>query len=378
MTPFVLISGDFVTTGGMDRANYSFASYLARHGHSVALVAHRAAPELLDLPTVRLHRVPKILGSYLLSGPLLDQAGRFWARRLARAGARVVVNGGNCEFGDVNWVHYVHAAFAPSGDGMLAQRLRRQIGHQLFRRAERRALQRARLVIANSMVTRDDLLERVGLDPTRVQVVYYGIDPEVFHPATPAERSSIRVRMGWTLDRPLIAFVGALGDRRKGFDTLFAAWQILCRDRGWDCGMVVMGAGAELPAWKARAALAGLAERICFLGFRQDVPELLRACDALVSPTRYEAYGLNVHEALCCGLPAFVSGNAGVAERYPVPLHDLLLPDPGDVTDLVERLRAWRANPGRHFAALREVSDSWRAYTWEHMAEALRVRIEAA
>ena len=47
-----------------------------------------------------------------------------------------------------------------------------------------------------------------------------------------------------------------------------------------------------------------------------DVPNLLRAADCLVAPTRYEAYGLGVHEALCCGLPGIVSADAGVAERY--------------------------------------------------------------
>ncbi|MDK2408772.1 glycosyltransferase [Aphanizomenon sp. PH219] len=54
---------------------------------------------------------------------------------------------------------------------------------------------------------------------------------------------------------------------------------------------------------------------INFLGFRADVPNLLRAADCLVAPTRYEAYDLGVHEALCCGLPAIVSADAGVDER---------------------------------------------------------------
>src|SRR5262249_56896294 len=102
-------------------------------------------------------------------------------------------------------------------------------------------------------------------------------------------------------------------------------------DRAWDAVWLVGGTGSELPAWRRRVADEGLADRVRFLGFRRDVPDMLRAVDALVAPTRYEAYGLGVHEALCCGLPAFVTATAGVAQRFPPELADLLLPQPRGV-----------------------------------------------
>jgi len=53
--PYVLVTGDFVLTGGMDRANYALASYLAgREGAEVHLVAHRAADDLTARPGVTL------------------------------------------------------------------------------------------------------------------------------------------------------------------------------------------------------------------------------------------------------------------------------------------------------------------------------------
>jgi glycosyltransferase involved in cell wall biosynthesis len=130
---------------------------------------------------------------------------------------------------------------------------------------------------------------------------------------------------------------------------------------------VVVGAGPALEGW--RHAAAALGDSVEFLGFRADVPEVLRACDALLSPTRYEAYGLNVHEALCCGLPALVSRSAGVAERYPTELDDLLIPDPDDATDLAARLRRWRERNGHLSAVLAGFSARLRSWTWDHMAE---------
>ena len=165
-----------------------------------------------------------------------------------------------------------------------------------------------------------------------------------------------------------MAFVGALGDRRKGFDTLFEAWRRLARDPGWDARLVVVGAGAALRALAA-GGRAGSGDSVAFLGFRDDVPEVLRACDALVSPARYEAYGLNVHEALCCGLPALVARSAGVAERYPAELADLLIPDPDDAADLAARLRRWRdGRRPRVGEALAAFSERLRATTWDDMA----------
>ena len=288
--------------------NYALACYLAGRGVQVHLVTHRAWADLAARPNVHVHRVARPGGSHLLGMPLLARAGRRWARRLAPGGARVVVNGGNCAGGDVNWVHYVHAAWAPLADGGPARRLKAAAAHRYFLRTEGARVRRARRVVANSEGTRVALIERLGLPPERVRVVYYGSDPGRFRPPTAAERAGARGRLGWAEDgRPAVAFVGALGDRRKGFDTLFAAWRTLAGRPSWDARLVVVGAGAALAAWRARAAAAGLGRSVQFLGFRGDVPAVLAACDLLVSPARYEPYGLNVHEALCCGLPALVS-----------------------------------------------------------------------
>ena len=79
------------------------------------------------------------------------------------------------------------------------------------------------------------------------------------------------------------------------------------------------------------------------MGFTKEAAKLVVAADALISPTFSEAYGLGVHEAICCGLPAFVTRTAGVAERYPDDLSDLLLDAPPTPADLARRLRKWRS-----------------------------------
>ncbi len=376
MRPYLLVAGDFVESGGMDAANHALATFLARQGAEVHLVTHRAAEALAEHPNVTVHQVPKPLGSYLLGEPLLNHVGRYWASRIESRGGRVLVNGGNCQWGDINWVHYVHSAYSPTTSGSGLRLLKHQWAHRRFVREERKALQRANVVITNSERTKRDLVEQLSVPGQRIHTVYYGTDPDRFHPPTQEERCAIREKLGWSADQPIVVFIGALGDRRKGFDTLFAAWQALCADPIWDATLVVIGTGAELPGWTAHAVNAGLDSRIRFLGFRTDVPQLLAACDALVAPTRYEAYGLAVQEALCCGIPALVTQTAGVAERYPTELHDLLVPDPDNVGTLVARLRAWRDNQPEFQRKVAAFSVELRSHTWSQMASQIVSRCD--
>jgi glycosyltransferase involved in cell wall biosynthesis len=367
---WLIVAGDFVLQGGMDRANRELARYLATDA-PVHLVAHRVDPELAAHPNVTVHIVPRPFGKHLLGQPLLAHTGRQWAARLAREGFRVVVNGGNCLWPDVNWVHCVHAAYPTPKSGGAIRRLKQEFVHSRDRRSERRAIRSARLVLCNSRRTANDVVERLGVRAERVRVVYFGCEPQRLTPVTAAHRAECRRRLGWD-DRPWVAFVGQLGNRVKGFDTLFAAWERLGREVGWDANLVVVGDGPDRPAWQSRAIAHGLVERVRFLGFRTDVPEILAACDAVVAPSRYDAYGLAVHEALCRGLPAIVSAKAGISERYPPHLQDLILQDPEDVGELTERLRHWRTNLENYTARVRPFADELRSRTWADMARDIR------
>jgi glycosyltransferase involved in cell wall biosynthesis len=383
MSAWLLVSGDFTPYGGMDMANYALASHLARSGRAAAdvhLVAHQVSPELAGFPRdrgiIKVHRVPRPFGIHRVGEPLLRATARRVQRQLASEDLCSLANGGNADLGDLNWVHYVHAAFDPPAAG-LGNRLRLARNHKRYVVEEQQALSRARLVICNSNRTADDVVKLVGVPRDRTRVIYYGIDSVKFGRVDAAERDAARRMLGLPPARLLALFVGALGDRRKGFDTVFDAWHTLCRRSEWDVDLVVAGSGAELEAWKARSARALPEGRIRFLGFTHDMPAVFAAGDLLIHPARYEPYGLAVHEALCRGLPALVSATAGVAERYPADLGQLLLQDPASAAELVARLSAWRADDGVA-DRVAEFAARLRARTWEHMArEIVELRGEA-
>lgn len=376
MIPWLLATGDFTTLGGMDRANHALASFLAHSGHAVHLVAHRIESALASTAGVHPHIVPRPFGAHLAGAPLLARAAAHQAR-VMRSPSCVLMNGGNGAIGTPTWVHYLHAAYAPERAGSLRARASSVAGRRYYLARERAALRAAPLIICNSERTARDVEEHYGVERTRLRVIYYGSDANLFANVTAEERTAARHALGVSNGRLAAVFIGALGDRRKGFDVLFDAWQMLSRDAGWDVDLLVAGAGVEAATWAVRARNAGIDRSVRVLGFREDVQTVLAASDVLVHPARYEAYGLGVHEALCRGIPAIVTDGAGVTERYPKSLGGLIVPSPIQRDALIAALRAWRTLASEWRSRTESAAASLRARSWDEMAAEITTAVSA-
>jgi glycosyltransferase involved in cell wall biosynthesis len=346
----------------MDMANLGLAEYLGRRGEETHIVTHRADAAVSKLPSVVTHIVIRPLGSNLLGEVLLERAAWSVYRKLKSRRPIVVVNGGNVRLPrSVNWVHFVHKA----SDGDLAY-FRRLVRFRNIRR-ERLALGGAEVVVADSQRTAADLRNLLALDPSKIATIYYGIDRARFLPAAPEEKARLARNVPLSFHPYHAVFVGGLGDGRKGFATVFSAWEMLERMGGLDVGLVVVGTGREEQKWQ-RLARQREVTGIQFLGFRPDVSAIIRSVDVMVAPSLYEPYGLAVHEALCCGIPAITSDTSGVAEQFTPELKPLLLHDPRSVEELVQKVVAWRAEIERYKGAVVPLSSRLRARSWDDMA----------
>jgi glycosyltransferase involved in cell wall biosynthesis len=161
-------------------------------------------------------------------------------------------------------------------------------------------------VVAVSGHTAEKALARGTPGP--VQVILNGVEP--VRPARP--HAEVRAELGFPPDRVLGVIVARL-DRVKGYDVLLEALARLQKDAA--PAILALGDGPERPALEQQAAELGLGpDRLRFLGFRSDTPDLLAAGDFFVLPSRNEGLPLSVLEAMGQGLPVIVTPVGGIPE----------------------------------------------------------------
>jgi hypothetical protein len=368
---WLIISGDFVRSGGQDRANYELAKYLAGCGEAVYLICHRVDDHLR--PLVHVCLVPRPWNSHFLGGWLLRAKAHSLYRRLTSAGPlRVVANGGNFASPDVNWVHAVHAAWRVSDRGApLFERLKLRIVKFVARYHERRALGAARLVLVNSDRSRDALLHLFELDSSSVHRVYPGLDESAGSFSSSA-RLEARRRLGVNHETTVIGFIGALGyDRTKGFDlALRIVAQLQSRFQG---RVLLIAAGVgTVGLWQSEIRRNSLDGRVQLLGHLSSTREMLAACDFMLAPSRYDSYGLAAAEALGSEIPAFLARTSGVAERVPGELRWLVLDDVEDVARNVQQIGTAFPLKQHQVKALSEFAKQLRLGNWMAMAERIK------
>jgi glycosyltransferase involved in cell wall biosynthesis len=196
-----------------------------------------------------------------------------------------------------SWVCSVHGIYANHWRGRKTLPLFKFIWHQ------------ADQIIAISVAVKKWLVKDCGLAPEKVQVVYYGIEPERW--SLPSQD----LRSKWELNGQLL--VGTVGrlEPVKGHDILIRAMPsvvhqfpqamlLIAGHDPWDYGRVLERLTAQL----------GMSGHVRFLGFQNDVPSFLHAIDVFAFASRTEGFGQVVIEAMAAGKPVVVSGIAPLTE----------------------------------------------------------------
>lgn len=203
-----------------------------------------------------------------------------------------------------------------------------------------KALNRAARVIANSRAIARACIE-AGIEQQRVVMIYNPIDLEAF--SVPAE-TGVGVRE--ELNIPSSALVaGAVGQVQpeKGLGEFVEA-AIRLASTYPDIHFLIVGAVPSVPAYEVFAESlrnwvreSGLEQRVRFLGFREDVPEVMQAFDILVVPSWTESFGRVAAEGQAAGCAVIGTGVGGLPEIITDGVDGLLI-KPKDVDGLVKAI----------------------------------------
>lgn len=188
---------------------------------------------------------------------------------------------------------------------------------------DRRASRLTDVVIAVSEPLAGRLRRHVVAYPDRVRVVINGVDTDTLRPGTVP---GLRDELALGAEDLVIGSVGRL-ERIKGYDVMVESLGRLGRmapDRR--VVLVLVGDGRERPALEARARELGLAGRIRFLGWRQDLPRLLATFDLFTLASRSEGTSVSLLEAMSAGVCPVVTDVGGNADVLGPDLRHRLVP----------------------------------------------------
>jgi glycosyltransferase involved in cell wall biosynthesis len=162
-------------------------------------------------------------------------------------------------------------------------------------------------VTAVSQAVADAYVESHAVRPARVTVLPNGVDVEAFRPDA-AVRTQVRNKLGLT-DEFLWYAAGRL-EPVKDYPTMLRAFA----DLPESAQLVVAGSGSRKSALLRIAESLGIAQRVRFLGFEQDVHRWMQAGDGFVLSSLWEGLPVSLLEAGACGLPCVATAVAGTRD----------------------------------------------------------------
>ena len=233
-------------------------------------------------------------------------------------------------------VHTVHGFAFPAAKSGLQRRI--------FHAMEWMGARCSHLVICLHEEDARICREQLKLPAERVAILPNGIDLEKFSPVASGDQlRALRSDLGLPVDRQLITMVGRLWEQKDPGCLVEAYCQLWQKgDPGTD--LILVGDGDLRQQLQQRVKTAGLQAHVHFLGWRTDTPDLLRASDIFVLPSRWEGMPLAILEAMGTGLPVVVSDIPGNRHLVAHEQQGLLFPME-NVTALADALHLLIVNP---------------------------------
>lgn len=200
--------------------------------------------------------------------------------------------------------------------------------------------------------------EVLRIPPDRLATVVNGVVTPPY-----GERDAIRARLGLRPDSFAFGFVGRFSPQ-KAPERLVEAFRRIAAERP-EAELAMVGFGELEEDIKIQIMEAHLSERV-HLGTAMTGPEAMRAFDALVMPSRYEAMSYVMLEAAAAGLPMVLSDVGGASTVVEHGVNGLIVPNSDDPEELTEAMLTV-SSPERHPAMKTAAALRTNRFTLERM-----------
>jgi phosphatidyl-myo-inositol dimannoside synthase len=206
-------------------------------------------------------------------------------------------------------------------------------------------LQQADRVLANSHFTAG-LVQQVGVDPKRIEVVHPGCDINHFRPMSPRKDLKERLLGARYKDQVLLTVSGLVA--RKGHDMVIRALPRLLESVS-SITYLIVGDGPCRAQLESLCMSVGVREHVVFAGRipDEDLPEIYALSNVFVMPSReqlelrdVEGFGIVFLEANACARPVIGGRSGGIPDAIVDGVTGLLVSpnDPEDIANAIKRL----------------------------------------
>lgn len=220
----------------------------------------------------------------------------------------------------------------------------------------------ARVVLADSNATRDDICKFYKTRPEKIRVVYPAYNAEVFKPARD-ENERARVRQKYALPEKYLLSVGTI-QPRKNYARLVEASARL----PGEYSLMIVG----IKGWLSDSVLARVRElnpgaRVRFLDYVPfaDLPALYAGAQCAVLPSLYEGFGFPALEAQACETPLACANTSSLPEAAGAGAEFF---DPTNVVDMVRALETVLGNDARRAELIARGRENVRRFSWDRSA----------
>jgi glycosyltransferase involved in cell wall biosynthesis len=296
--------------GGAGNTAFRFAREQAARGHDVEVFTAPAPGEIPDPGDVVVHRIDPVFA--VGNAPLIPALRRVEGFDVVHLHYPFIFGAELTMLGRLNrkrreqalLVHYKNRLVGPGPRGLLFSAYEHSVAPALIRAADRVC------VLSEDHARSVPYLRRTAdREPEKLIEMPNGVDTELFSPGD----SGLRERLGIDAGATVAAFVATL-DRAHHFKRVDIAIDGLASLGDGNVHLVVVGGGDLLEGFRERAARAGVADRVHFLGAipHGELPEALRAADLLLLTTEPpESFGIVLIEAMASGLPVIATDYPG-------------------------------------------------------------------
>ena len=235
-----------------------------------------------------------------------------------------------------------------------------------------RFARKAKRLVTVSNYTKEDLTKRYGVDESKIDVVYNGVN-ELFQPME--ENEVARTREEFSEGKPYFLFVGLIHPRKNLKNQLKGFLQMKKQTRS-DHKYIVVGSryswDTEIDEMLNASAHA---DDVIFLG-RQGLDTLIKlygGAFALTYASYFEGFGIPIIEAMKAGVPVITSNTSSMPE---IAAGQALIVDPDSVDEILKAMMSLIENTNLRNQLIDGGLNRADQFSWEHSAQSLYRSIE--